>query len=165
MYYKITNTECEVYKKLHDMRTQELIWEDENVKLIEEKTGLEWDRFLGRNGQQSFTRVSTFHGFEFKNPEKVDLEIWERHKKHDCIFIPKKRTKMGREMAKFLLNGLKGHWFCIVYDILGLEHPSGKFSFPFVAIREKTILLMIDDILTNENIIEITLTEFNKILK
>ena len=37
MYYKIENKECEVYKKLHQMRTEEIQIGKENEKAIEEK--------------------------------------------------------------------------------------------------------------------------------
>jgi hypothetical protein len=34
MYYKIENKECEVYKKLHEMRTFELQLDEENLSKI-----------------------------------------------------------------------------------------------------------------------------------
>lgn len=165
MYYKIVNKESEVYQKLHHMRSEELQFEKDNKKAIEEKVGLKWQLFLGRIGQQNFGRVTTYSGFVFKEPEKVDLNIWKKSKQIENGFVPNLRTKAGREMDKFLRNGLKRHWYGDVYDNLGLEHPGGRFTFPFVSICGKVILLMIDDELTDANIIEITKTEFTQILE
>lgn len=165
MYYKIENKECEVYKKLHEMRTNEIQWGKENEKAIEEKTGLKWDLFLGREGQQTFNRVTNYSGFVFLEPEKVDLKIWKKTKEYKGGFIPNKKTKLGREMAQFLSNGLKGHWFNIVFDILGLEHPYGKFSFPYVEICGEIIVIFLSDNNRpeDENIIEITSKEFESL--
>lgn len=165
MYYKITNQESEVYKKLHAMRTQELAWEDENEKKIEEKTGLTWTVFLGRRGQQSFSRVTEYSGFIFDQPEKVDPKVWAPHKTEEGGFVPNRRTKAGREMAKFLSREMGGHWFNIVFVNIGMEPPNGRFSFPFVEICGEVIILFLDEnhIPSNEDIIEITKTEFEQI--
>ena len=166
MYYKIENTECEAYKKLHEMRTKENRMQEENEKAIQEKTGLKWDKYLGHNSQQQFGRVRTYSGFVFTEPDKVDLKIWKRDSEHKDVFVPNKRTKLGREMASFLLNGLKSHWFSIVYDCIGMKHPDGRFTFPFVEISGNVIVLFLDDKSepTDENIIEITKREFEKLL-
>jgi len=73
MYYKIENKESEVYKKLHEQRTKEEQMELKNTASIIEKTGLNFTNFLGRRGQQNFRRVTSYSGFEFIEPEKVDL--------------------------------------------------------------------------------------------
>lgn len=167
MYYKIINTECEVYKKLHQMRTQELQWEKENREAIEAKIGLEWSRYFGREGQQNFSRVTQYSGFDFVEKEKVDPKIWANSKVHPGLFEPNRRTKVGREMANFLANGLKGHWFRIVFDILNLERPMGRFTFPYVEICDQTIVMFLGDNIEpkDENIIEITKKEANSLLK
>ena len=123
-----------------------------------EKTGLNWENLLGHRGQQNFGRVTTYSGFVFTEPEKVDLKTWKRHSEHNDVFIPNNRTKTGKEMSKLLNNGLKSHWFSVVYDCLGLEHPNGRFTFPYVEICGDVIVLYIDEKteLTDENIIEIT---------
>ena len=36
MYYKIENKECEVYKKLHELRTKELLISEENKQAIKD---------------------------------------------------------------------------------------------------------------------------------
>lgn len=165
MYYKIDNKESEVYRKLHSIRAEELKFEEENKQLISEKTGLKWERYLGHYGQQNFNRVSTYSGFEFIQPELVDLKIWKRNHEHNSCFIPNRKFKAGREMANFLNNGLKGHWFNVVFKNLGIERQGGRFVFPYVEIVGETIILFLDDKIeiTDENIIEITSKEFNQI--
>jgi len=167
MYYKIENKECEVYKKLHEMRAEELKMEEENRQLINEKTGLKWEKFLGHKGQQDFNRVTSYVGFVFTEPEKADSKIWKQHAKYKEAFIPNKRTKLGREMSDFLNNGLKGHRFLDVFDHLGIEYPNSKFTFPYVEICGDVIVLFIDEKskITDENIIEITSKEADLLLK
>lgn len=164
MYYKILNKDSDVYKKFFELRIREKNIEKENKQAIKDKSGLDFESFLGYSGQQNFGRVTEYTGFKFTEPEKVDLKIWQRHKTHSEIFIPNRKTKLGREMAKFISNGLKGSRFDIPFEILGLEHPS-KFTFPFVEIYDDIILLYLDENVepNDVNVIEITKTEFQKI--
>lgn len=164
MYYKIENKNCEVYRKLHEMRTKELKISEENKKAIKEKTGLTFDCFLGSSGQQNFRRVTQYIGFLFKEPEKVDLKIWKKNKDYPEFFEPNRRTKLGREMEEFLRNGLKGSRYDKPLDILGLE-PHGRFTFPYVEIVGDIILIYLDNNMNpkDENVIEITRTEFDSL--
>lgn len=167
MYYKIENQECEVYKKLHEMRSQELKWEEENKQAIAEKVGLNYSQYLGRHGQQTFGRVSEYSGFWFTEPKKVDYKVWKRDPKNPDIFIPNKRSTEGKEMAQFLRNGLKGHYFSIVFKILGIKQPMGRFSFPFVEICGDAIIILLGNEapeLTDQNIVEITKREFYQLM-
>lgn len=167
MYYKIENKKSEVYKKLHKMRTKELKIEEDNKKAIKNKVGLDFERFLGHVGQQNYGRVCLFLGFGFLSPEKVDLKVWKRDKNYSDIFVPNLKNKAGREMAKFLKNGLKKGNFMDPLDILKLEHPR-KFAFPFVEITDNEIIvLFLDENMepTDKNVIEITKREFDELLK
>ena len=163
MYYKIVNKESEVYKKLHEMRTKELEMEESNKKAITEKTGLEWEEYLGHSGQQNFNRVTVYCGLGFKDHSKVDPKIWLVHKEHKDIFIPNKRTALGKQMSEFLSNGLKGHSYSIVSKNLNIPQPYGRFTFPFVDICGEIIVLYLGDKQDpqDENIIEITSKEFD----
>lgn len=164
MYYKIENKECEVYKNLHALRTKELKMSDENLSAINEKIGLKWESFLGHSGQQNFRRTTQYSGFKFVEPEKVCLKTWQNHKEHNDMFVPNLKTKLGREMSEFLLNGLKGSNYNQVFDILNLEH-SNRFTFPVVHIvGEIVILYLKDEEPEDENIIEITKKEFDALL-
>ncbi len=161
MYYKIKNTESEVYNKLHKMRTNEIRIEKDNLLKIQEKTGLKWDSFFGYGGQQCYPRVTQYKGFKFKDPSKVNMKIWKEHKEHKNVFIPNKRTKAGKEIAELLSNGLESSSFCTVFDILEIGHPVGKFVFPYVDIKGDLIVMYLDDSHepNNDDIIEITKAE------
>lgn len=166
MYYKIENKACEVYKRLHEMRTSELQWEKENEQAINEKTGLSFESFLGYSGQQTFNRVTSYSGFAFTEPDKVNPKIWKRDSKASSIFIPNKRTKEGREMEQLIRNGLKGHAFSVVYKNLELEQPMGRVTFPYVEICGDVIVIYLGEFqdLTDTNVIEITKREFNELM-
>lgn len=165
MYYKIENKDCEVYNRLHELRTAEYQIEKDNISAIEEKTGLKWDSFVGHSGQQNFRRTTQYTGFKFTEPEKVDLKIWQVYKENNEYFVPNKRTKLGREMQEFLSNGLKGTLYSKVWDILNLKH-IGRFTFPFVEICGDLIIVYLDQkhVPKDENLIEITSVEADKIL-
>lgn len=165
MYYKIEKKECKIYQDLHEMRTKELEIEKENQLAIKEKTGLEWESYLGYTGQQNFRRVTQYSGFKFLDPDKVDLKIWQSDKNHEGVYIPNLRTKLGREISNFLLNGLKGSLYSQVFDILNLEHQN-RFTFPFVEIIGDVIILFISDSQEpkSKDVIEITKKEFSSIL-
>jgi hypothetical protein len=163
MYYKIVNKDSEVYKRLHEMRTKELQMEADNKQTINDITGLAWTKFLGHHGQQTFCRVTSYSGFEFTEPEKVNLKIWSKHKQFPGIYFPNKRTELGRKMSKILTNGLKGSSISVAFENLGIEFPHGNFSFPFVEIINDIILVYLGEnqIPTDENIVEITSKEFD----
>jgi len=165
MYYKIENKESQVFKKLQNLRIKERQIEKDNEKAIEDKTGLKYENILGRLGQQNFRRVTQYTGFQFLEPEKVDLKIWQKDKEYPECFVPNNRTKLGREMAEFLRNGLKSSRYSDVWDILNLEHLK-RFNFPFVEISGDVIILFLNDEHEpqDENIIEITKREFNQLL-
>lgn len=167
MYYKVVNTESEVYKKLHAMRTEELKMDAENEIAIDKKIGLvRGDLFFGKKGQRHFNRTTQYDGFEFIHPEKVDLKIWKKHKVHEKIFVPNRRTKVGKEMADFLLNGLQSNNFMEPLDILGISI-NNSLQFPYVEISEEAIILFLGNFVIPQdpNVIEITRTEFNLYLK
>lgn len=165
MYYKIENKECEVYKQLYEQRIKEQQIEIKNTVSILEKTGLYYVDYFGRSGQQNFRRVSSYTGFEFTEPEKVDLKIWKRHQEHNEIFIPNSRTKLGREMKEFLSNGLEGSNYNIINKILKLKDLS-RFVFPFIEIVDELIIIYLDEQHDPKdvNLIEITKAEFNSYL-
>ena len=164
MYYKITNTESELYKKLHEIRSKELLWEKENQKAIEDKTGHTWDREIGYYGQQGFHRVTEYFAFEFNDGKPVDPKIWKKHKTESAFYEPNTRTKAGKEMKEFLERGLNRHSFHVVGDALGLPHLNGRFNFPYLEIEGPIIKLFLDNRHEPEfdDLIEITRTEFNE---
>lgn len=168
MYYKIEEKESEVYSKLHQLRTYELTVKRENESAIQERIGgLKYERFLGDGGQQNFRRVPQYYGFDFTNIENIDPKIWKLDTEKSC-YVPNKKTKLGREMSEFLLNGLKGSRYNKVFEILGLEDVVGRFVFPYVEIIDNNIIVIYlgdKQEPKDKNIIEITKKEFDSLLK
>nr|DAI89499.1 MAG TPA: hypothetical protein [Caudoviricetes sp.] len=164
MYYKIENKDSKVYQELYALRTKELKIEKDNIKAIEEKTGMTWDKSFGNHGQQTFRRVSSYQGFQFKETEKIDAKIWKQHKEHKELYVPNTRTKVGREMQEFLNNGLQGSRYDKVIEILELEELR-SFTFPFVEIVDDLIIIFLGDghEPKDENVIEVTKKEFQSL--
>jgi hypothetical protein len=164
MFYKIINKESDVAKKLLQMRLEELQIQKRNEEAIHNKVGLYYKNFLGHNGQQNIRRVRMYDGFEFTEPEKVCLKTWKIHPFNKTVFIPNKRTKLGRDMSYFLNNELESSWFQRPLEILNIEE-TYRFQFPYVEAIDGVIILYLDDnhIPSDENVIEITKKEFEEI--
>jgi len=164
MYYKIEDKDSKVYQELHALRTKELKIEEDNIKAIEEKTGMTWENSFGNHGQQTFRRVSSYQGFEFKETDKIDPKIWKQHKEHAELYVPNTRTKLGREMQEFLNNGLQGSRYDAVINILNLQELR-RFTFPFVEIVDDLIIVFLGDDHEpkDQNVIEITKKEFQSL--
>ena len=165
MYYKIENQDCEVYKKLRNLREKEIKIEKDNKKSIEENIPYKWETFYGNSGQQNLGRVTSFSGFCFSDPDIVDTKVWKALPDGKGCFIPNKRTKAGREMAEFLLNGLSRSNFYSLWEILELPE-LGRFAFPYLEIVDNALILFLDDKQepADKNVVEITKREFNELL-
>jgi hypothetical protein len=146
MYYKVTNTESELYKKLHELRSKELAWEEENIKAIEEKSGHTWDRFIGHHQQTGLNRTTDYSAFEFNDGKPVDKNVWRNCKNDPTFYEPNTRTKAGRDMKEFLEGRtLKKQSFHVIDDALGLTYLYGRFSIPYLEIEGPIIKLFLDD--------------------
>lgn len=167
MYYKITNRECDVYKKLHTLRSKEIQIEQDNLQAVRNLVGDDWSTYLGHEGQQNFDRVTSFIGFAFRHPENLPAKTWKLDKGGHGVYVPDLRTKKGREIKK-ALNGLQVSSIRLVYDILGIEL-IGRFTFPFIEICTGGNIVIFFDDKTNlcekfTEIEEITKTEFHNLL-
>lgn len=163
MYYKITNTTCELFKKLHQLRTDERRMEEQNLEAVDARVG-DYEQFVGRLGQQCFQRVTQYCGFKFSNTVSVDPKIWKEDKKHPGAYVPNLKFKEGRKMSKFLQEELQSSSFFKLEDILGINY-LGRFTFPFVEIVDNMIILKLDENFkpSDPNLIEITSVEFKSI--
>lgn len=163
MYYKITNTDSEVYRQMSLLLAEEKGIEENNKKALADKIPYKWDKYIGYAGQQAFSRTTEYYGFLFLEPEKVDTKVWKQDK--DGMFYPNKRTKAGREMAEFLRNGIKRSWYREPLKILGCDYDLLRFKLPFVEQCNDVIVLFLDNkhILISEYVVEITSKEFNSI--
>lgn len=171
MYYKITNKDSNVYKQLYNLRKKEQEIEESNEKLVKELVGQDFTYFIGVTGQQHFERVTHYSGFMFKHPEKLPPKVWVLDKQYGDkgVYVPNCRTKAGREMQE-KLRTLPHSSIIDVFRILKCEL-SGRFVFPYIEIgRDDVIVLYMsaryhDVLLKNRDIIEITMCEFNELLK
>lgn len=163
MFYKLVDKKCEKYKKLYEMRKSEIRIEKENKEAISKRFP-DWNgEFMGRRGQYTFGRVSTYSGLLFNNPDRLDAKEWKEHKDHPGVYIPNRRTKSGREIRYFFLNGLQRSSFFKFCDIVGVDVP-GKFKFPFMGIGpDEALFFYFDDqFRPPEDFVEITRGEFEK---
>lgn len=164
MFYKIINKQSKVYNELKSLREEELKIEDRNTRKIVKECGSNFSDYLGYTGQQNLFRVTSYIGFKFNDISKINLKAWKLSKEHLGVFIPYKRTKVGRKMSDLLQNGLEHSSYKKVFNILKL--PSlRKFQFPYIEVMNNGLILIalgnnhkpnIDDV------IEITETEFDK---
>ncbi len=164
MYYKITNKESEKYQKLYALRKEELAIEDRNEAKLKERFP-DWNgEYLGRSGQQNFSRVTVYTGLGFDDKEKVNLKEWKEHKEHKGFYIPYLRTKAGKEIEKFLRE-LEQSCYWKAKDIIGYE-TYHRSVFPYIEIGEDDILYVyLDDKITpSEEFVEITRIEFSTAL-
>lgn len=167
MFYKITNKESEIYRRLYELRKNEIRIEKENRAAVENIVGIPFKGWLGQNGQQNFERVSQYHGFSFEHPEDLPPKTWKIDKEHKDIYIPDRRTKAGRLIVS-KLNSLQKSSIFKVFDIFNIRI-EGRFGFPFVEICSDIIVLWMSDrfddkLRDNADIIEITSREFEKLL-
>ena len=97
------------------------------------------------------------------NPEEVDPKVWKEAEKG--MFFPNRRTKVGREMASFLANGMEATRYDDPLEILGCNYFLPRFKFPFIEQCNNVIVAFLDDkhIPVSEDVIEITSKEFNEI--
>lgn len=162
MYYKITNKESEICKKLYEFRSNEIEINKRNKQKVEEKVP-GYSKMFGVTSQQTFHRTWQYEGFVFANPENLCGKTWVQHKEHSEVFVPNSRTKLGKEMSKYL-KGLECSSVFSLMDILDPEDKfnPGIFTIPFLEIKGDTLLLYLDDKFnpTDENFIEITRKEF-----
>lgn len=163
MYYKIINTDCEVYKKMASLLAKEKEINENNKKALAEKIPYKWEQFFGYSGQQTFSRTNEYSGFLFLEPEKVDNKVWKQGEQR--MFYPNRKTKAGREMSDFLRNRLEKSWYREPLKILGCDYDLRRFKFPFVEQCNDVIILFLDDqhIPVSDDVIEITSKEFNYI--
>lgn len=168
MYFKITNKDSDLYKRLRELREREIRIEESNLEKIKIKVELPFDGTFGHEGQQNWGRVTTYDGFCFTELDKVNPKVWKKHPEHDDVFVPNLRTKLGREMAVFLHSGMESSYYRSVLDILGIDHIR-RFSFPYLEIANDILILYIDDRFCpfkeeeNPDLIEITKREFEEI--
>ena len=169
MYYKITNTDCDIYKKLYNLRTNEKEIDKRNEAKIKEIVGDDWEECVGWFGQQNIWRCTRYSGFKFNHPENINHKAWKKHKEYEGFFVPDRRTKAGREISDLLRNGLEHSSVITAIEIFECEITQ-SYAYPFIeTCKDGCIVVFMSDKFDLENkfsdMIEITKREFEQLLK
>ncbi len=160
MHYKIENVNSSLYKKLYDFRLKERQIDDDNLKLIIKKFGSDYTSYLGN--RQVWKRCKTYKGFEFI--DKININGWKACEDAPEIFIPNKKSKIGRKIQAFL-DALPTTTVIDLLDLLDIELTDFSFKFPFLEIVDEGVLILFLDKnhipSADENLIEISKKEFD----
>ena len=159
IFYKITNTECDIYYKLKAQREEELKVAKENKEFLERNIPYKYERYCGYTNQGA-RRIPIAVGFYFVNPEEVDTRGWREDVKRRGLYFPNKRTKAGRDMQA-LVDHQRGFSGFKLLDMLEIDY-YGEFSCPQMWVEKGVVLVALDDNHhpKDENLIEITRGEF-----
>lgn len=168
MYYKITKKSNKIYKKLRAVREKEIENEKKNRETVEKLIGFELTLFVGVTQQHSLDRMTSYSGFKFPDGVTPDPKVWVKSKKFPDYYVPNRRTKVGREMAKSLhsLPSVSSSWD--IWEAIGVKTPYRSFSIPALYLSGNgDVIIYLDDNMepTDKDVIEITRTEFNKTLE
>jgi len=158
IFYRITNTECEIYRRLKDQRKEELKAAEENKEFLKKNIPYKYERYCGYTDQGA-RRIPIAIGFYFLHPEEVDAKVWREDSKRAGLYFPNKRTKAGRNMQT-LIDHQRGFSGFKLLDMLGIDY-YGEFSCPKMWVKKEIVLIALDDNHhpTDKNLIEITRKE------
>ena len=99
VYYKVTDTECDLYK-----RTSEFLAMEEGLRKTQrEAVEARVPKFTTYRGDRGFNRIIRYIGFVFENVDGIDPKVWTtKLVDGKMLSTPNKRTKAGKAMAQFL---------------------------------------------------------------
>lgn len=165
MYFKITNKESELYKKLEAYIKKRRHQKNTNYNLIKEFLQVDFNQALCSSG--GFLCLPSIKGIVPLS--KKEIEGMKPDKQYPNVLFPNKRTKKGKEIDEFL-NNLPNWWYkeeVILLPVRKTNSPSGiKFSTPYIEIIDETIIVRVDKCFQpyeTEDFTEITETHFMKI--
>ena len=166
IYYKVENKDSELFKKASEFLAVEDRLRKEQKAAIEAKV----PKFKTYRGAKGFNRIVRFTGFVFDDLQNIDSKVWKTEEVNgEMLSTPNRRTKVGREMYKFL-NSFERTTMWDVDRLLGIEkagifgsfYPANLFKFKDI------IYILIDSQFrdafekNNTDIIEITYGEMEK---
>lgn len=166
IFYKVENKDSELFKKASEFLEVEDRLREEQKAAIEAKV----PKFKTYRGAKGFNRIVRFTGFVFEDQQNIDPKVWKTEEKDGkMLSTPNRRTKVGREMYKFL-NSFDRTTAWDVDRVLGIEkemifgsfYPANLFNF------NDRIYIWIDSKFraefekNNTDIIEITHGEMEK---
>lgn len=163
MFYKITNTESELYKKLKAHTDLKNEMQQKNIEKAKDLLGVDFTTFV--NSSNFFCRLPVIHGVQPQDPSKLP-DCMREMKGWPGVYEPDTRFKKGREMRDALLKlpNISG------YDelkLLGLFKAEGRNIAPLIYENNGIVVLMVDDKyeFEHEDALLITSKEFDKILE
>ena len=166
IFYKVENKDSELFKKASEFLKVEDRLREEQKAAIEAKM----PKFTTYRGQKGFNRIVRFTGFVFDDQQNIDPKVWKTEEKDGkMLSTPNRRTKVGREMYKFL-NSFDRTTMWDVDRLLGIEKQSifGSFIPANLFKFNDRIYILIDEQFreefekNNTDIIEITRGEMIK---
>ena len=166
LYYKVENKDCDLFKRANEFLAMEEKLRETQRKTIESQL----PKFSKYKGRKGFNRIVQYTGFVFDDKESIDPKVWKtKEEDGKMISTPNLRTKVGKEMDKFL-RSFKGTNVWDVDRLLAIDGKSIYGSFyPANLFRfNECIYILIDsqfrDVFekNNTDIIEITNGEMTK---
>ncbi|MCQ2257633.1 MAG: hypothetical protein MJZ41_06515 [Bacteroidaceae bacterium] len=142
VYYKVTDTECGLYKKTSEF----LAMEEELRKTQHEAVKARVPKFTTFLGERDFNRIIRYKGFVFDNVDDIDTKVWTtKLVDGKMCSTPNKRTKAGKAMDQFLRE-FKRTTCWDVDRLLNIEKLSinGSFYPADLFKHNDTIYLLID---------------------
>ena len=98
-YYKVEDTNSELFKNASEFLNMEQELIDIQKKAVEEKV----PKFSHYRSRKGFTRISQYVGFVFDDQENIDKKVWKtKEVEGKMLSTPNLRTKAGKEMEEFL---------------------------------------------------------------
>lgn len=99
IYYKVENKDSALYKKAKEFLAMEEKLRETQREAIESKV----PKFSKYKGRKGFNRIVRYLGFVFDDKESIDPKVWKTKEENgEMLSTPNLRTKVGREMDKFL---------------------------------------------------------------
>lgn len=165
-YYKVENTDCDLFKKASEFLDMENELISSQKKAVEEKL----PKFSHYQGSKGFNRVFRYDGFVFEDQENIDKKVWRTKEVNGkMLSVPNLRTKAGKKMKEFL-DSFKRTTCWDVDRLLNIDKKSiyGEFYPANLFKNNGVVYILIDsqyrDIFEQENVgyKEITYGEMEK---
>lgn len=166
IYYKVENKDSALYKRANEFLTMEEKLREIQRNAIESKV----PKFSKYKARKGFNRIVRYTGFVFDDKENIDPKVWKTKEENgEMLSTPNLRTKVGREMDKFL-GSFKRTSIWDVDRLLAIDEKSlcGEFYPANLFVFNECIFIIIDsqfrDVFekNNTDIIEITNGEMTK---
>lgn len=166
VYYKVTDTECDLYKKLSEF----LAMEEELRKTQREAVEARVPKFTSYIRVRGFNRIIRYKGFVFDNIDDIDPKVWTTKRVDGKMCsTPNKRTKAGKAMDQFLRKFKRTTCWDVdrllnidMQSIFGSFYPSDIFKYKdciYILIDTRERWMFKEN---NPDAVEITYGEMNK---